>query len=93
LQNKSVVKHIFFHDKMSYTSNPASFYTRGNLARSQGFVYPGSVNAQGNVNGQVNRNAQGAFVNRNVQGTSARNNYNAYGNTSASTCPCARGRR
>nr|WIL02837.1 hypothetical protein Cbor_391 [Cedratvirus borely] len=93
---------------MSYTSNPANFYSRSNLSRGQGFAYPGSVN----------RTTQGAFVNGTQGVATSRNNYGysnntsyrnnsagygtnqgyrtAYGNgtsSSASTCPCARGRR
>ncbi|SOB74114.1 hypothetical protein BQ9231_00231 [Cedratvirus lausannensis] len=90
---------------MSYTSNPANFYSRSNLSRGQGFAYPGSVN----------RTTQGAFVNGTQGVATSRNNYGYSNNTSyrsnstgysngtnqgyrtgsssASTCPCARGRR
>ncbi|SPN79628.1 Hypothetical protein ZAZAV_404, partial [Cedratvirus Zaza IHUMI] len=108
LKNKSVVKHIFFHDKMSYTSNPANFYSRSNLSRGQGFAYPGSATQGAFVNG-----TQGVATSRNNYGysnnTSYRSNNTSYrsgsgagystnqgyrtGSSSASTCPCARGRR
>ncbi|SHO33435.1 Hypothetical protein BQ3484_367 [Cedratvirus A11] len=107
---------------MSYTSNPANFYSRSNLSRGQGFANPGSVN----------RTTQAAFVNGTQGVASSRNNYGYSNNTSyrsnntsyrsnntsyrsgsgagystnqgyrtvyngtsssASTCPCARGRR
>nr|WIL03634.1 hypothetical protein Cplu_386 [Cedratvirus plubellavi] len=93
---------------MSYTSNPANFYSRSNLSRGQGFAYPGSAIQGAFVNG-----TQGVATSRNNYGYSNNTSYRsnstgysngtnqgyrtAYGNngtsSSASTCPCARGRR